>query len=72
MRENDIFDQLTGLHQYVSNWLRKTVKHAEGTLVYDGYTFDVVDLPRTYSLEMGLTVALGGLRYRALMLLGIG
>jgi len=46
-----IFNQLTGLHQHVGNWPGKTVKRAEGTLVHDDYTIDVVDLPGIYSLS---------------------
>ncbi len=46
-----IFNQLTGLHQHVGNWPGKTVKRAEGTLVYGGYTIDIVDLPGIYSLS---------------------
>ncbi|MCX6654930.1 MAG: ferrous iron transport protein B [Candidatus Bathyarchaeota archaeon] len=46
-----IFNQLTGLHQHVGNWPGKTVKRAEGTLSFGGYTIDVVDLPGIYSLS---------------------
>ena len=46
-----LFNQLTGLHQHVGNWPGKTVKRAEGTLVYGGYIIDVVDLPGIYSLN---------------------
>jgi ferrous iron transport protein B len=46
-----VFNQLTGLHQHVGNWPGKTVKRAEGTLVFGGYTIDVVDLPGIYSLS---------------------
>ncbi len=46
-----VFNQLTGLHQHVGNWPGKTVKKAEGTLFYGGYTVDVVDLPGIYSLS---------------------
>ena len=46
-----IFNQLTGLHQHVGNWPGKTVKKAEGTLSFGGYTIDVVDLPGIYSLS---------------------
>jgi ferrous iron transport protein B len=46
-----VFNQLTGLHQHVGNWPGKTVKRAEGTLIYWGYTIDVVDLPGIYSLS---------------------
>ena len=46
-----IFNQLTGLHQHVGNWPGKTVKKAEGTLVFSGYNIDVIDLPGIYSLS---------------------
>jgi len=46
-----VYNQLTGLHQHVGNWPGKTVKKAEGTLVYGGYKIDVVDLPGIYSLS---------------------
>lgn len=46
-----VFNQLTGLHQHVGNWPGKTVKRAEGTLSFNGYTIDVVDLPGIYSLS---------------------
>jgi len=46
-----IFNQLTGLHQHVGNWPGKTVKRAEGTLSFGGYTIDAVDLPGIYSLS---------------------
>ena len=46
-----IFNQLTGLHQHVGNWPGKTVKKAEGTLSFGGYTINVVDLPGIYSLS---------------------
>jgi ferrous iron transport protein B len=46
-----IFNQLTGLHQHIGNWPGKTVERAEGTLRFDGYVIDVVDLPGIYSLS---------------------
>jgi len=46
-----IFNQLTGLHQHVGNWPGKTVERAEGTLSFQGYTIDVIDLPGIYSLS---------------------
>jgi len=46
-----IFNELTGLHQHVGNWPGKTVERAEGTLGFQGYTIDVVDLPGIYSLS---------------------
>lgn len=46
-----IFNQLTGLHQHIGNWPGKTVEKAEGTLRFDGYIIDVIDLPGIYSLS---------------------
>jgi ferrous iron transport protein B len=46
-----IFNELTGLHQHVGNWPGKTVERAEGTLTFQGYTIDVIDLPGIYSLS---------------------
>ncbi|MFQ6053140.1 MAG: ferrous iron transport protein B [Candidatus Bathyarchaeia archaeon] len=46
-----IFNQLTGLHQHVGNWPGKTVERAEGTLIFGGYTIDIIDLPGIYSLS---------------------
>ncbi len=46
-----IFNQLTGLHQHVGNWPGKTVERAEGTLGFEGYEIDIIDLPGIYSLS---------------------
>ena len=46
-----IFNQLTGLHQHIGNWPGKTVKKAEGTLHFKGYSIDIVDLPGIYSFS---------------------
>lgn len=46
-----IFNYLTGLHQHIGNWAGKTVEKAEGTLHYEGYTIDILDLPGIYSLS---------------------
>jgi ferrous iron transport protein B len=46
-----IFNYLTGLHQHIGNWPGKTVERAEGTLRFEGYTIDIVDLPGIYSLS---------------------
>ena len=46
-----IFNYLTGLHQHIGNWPGKTVEKAEGTLYYQGYRIDVLDLPGIYSLS---------------------
>lgn len=44
-----VFNYLTGLHQHIGNWAGKTIEKREGTLFYDGYTIDVLDLPGIYS-----------------------
>jgi ferrous iron transport protein B len=46
-----IFNHLTGLHQHIGNWPGKTVEKAEGTLHFQGYTIDIIDLPGIYSLS---------------------
>jgi ferrous iron transport protein B len=46
-----IFNHLTGLHQHIGNWPGKTVEKAEGTLHFQGYTIDILDLPGIYSLS---------------------
>lgn len=46
-----IFNQLTGLHQHIGNWPGKTVERAEGTLRFEGYVIDIIDLPGIYSLS---------------------
>lgn len=46
-----IFNHLTGLHQHIGNWPGKTVERAEGSLNFEGYTIDVIDLPGIYSLS---------------------
>ncbi len=45
-----LFNFLTGLHQHIGNWAGKTIEKREGTLFYNGYTIDVLDLPGIYSL----------------------
>ncbi|MHA1733592.1 MAG: ferrous iron transport protein B [Promethearchaeota archaeon] len=46
-----IFNQLTGMSQFVGNWPGKTVTWAEGNLVFNGRKFNLVDLPGIYSLS---------------------
>ncbi|MGB9879129.1 MAG: ferrous iron transport protein B, partial [Anaerolineae bacterium] len=46
-----IFNLLTGLNQHVGNWPGKTVEQKTGTCHWQDWTFDVVDLPGTYSLS---------------------
>jgi len=45
-----IFNYLTGLHQHIGEWTDKTLKKAEGTLYYQGYTIDILNLPGVSSL----------------------
>src|SRR5271157_4418404 len=46
-----IFNQLTGLNQFVGNWPGKTVSWAEGAASFRGCNFRLVDLPGIYSLS---------------------
>lgn len=48
--KSTIFNSLTGLKQHTGNWPGKTVLQARGSYTYQGNTFEVVDLPGTYSL----------------------
>lgn len=48
--KSTVFNYLTGLHQHIANWSGKTIERREGTLYYNGYTIDVLDLPAIYSL----------------------
>jgi ferrous iron transport protein B len=48
--KSTVFNYLTGLHQHIGNWAGKTIEKREGTLYYNGYTIDVLDLPGIYSL----------------------
>ncbi|RLC67004.1 MAG: ferrous iron transport protein B [Chloroflexi bacterium] len=48
--KSTVFNLLTGLNQHVGNWPGKTIERKEGTFVYDGTTYHLVDLPGTYSL----------------------
>jgi len=47
--KSTVFNYLTGLHQHIGNWAGKTIEKREGTLFYNGYTVDVLDLPGIYS-----------------------
>jgi len=49
--KSTLFNNLTGLHQHVGNWPGKTVERAEGTFIYEGTTYRVVDLPGSYGLS---------------------
>ncbi|HBG00258.1 MAG TPA: iron transporter FeoB, partial [Firmicutes bacterium] len=45
-----VFNQLTRLKQHTGNWPGKTVVLARGSYAYQGYTYELIDLPGTYSL----------------------
>ena len=49
--KSTVFNLLTGLDQHVGNWPGKTVEQKAGTCQYEDRTFDVIDLPGTYSLS---------------------
>jgi ferrous iron transport protein B len=49
--KSTVFNLLTGLNQRVGNWPGKTVEQKAGTCEFDSLTFDLVDLPGTYSLS---------------------
>ena len=48
--KSTVFNALTGLRQHTGNWPGKTVGRAEGSFLYDGQRYRLVDLPGTYSL----------------------
>ncbi|MCF6460127.1 ferrous iron transport protein B [Clostridium sp. Cult3] len=45
-----VFNALTGSNQHVGNWPGVTVEKKEGKFKFDEKTYNVVDLPGTYSL----------------------
>ncbi|MCD6419767.1 MAG: 50S ribosome-binding GTPase, partial [Synergistetes bacterium] len=45
-----LFNALTGGHAHVGNWPGVTVEKKEGKFEHGGQTFNVIDLPGTYSL----------------------
>lgn len=49
--KSTLFNALTGLHQHVGNWPGKTVEKKEGSFAYKGATYDVADLPGSYSMS---------------------
>ena len=48
--KSTIFNALTGMKQHTGNWPGKTVVNAQGTCVINGQTYNITDLPGTYSL----------------------
>ena len=48
--KSTVFNLLTGLSQHVGNWPGKTIEQKTGVYRHNGTTFQLVDLPGTYSL----------------------
>jgi len=48
--KSTIFNLLTGLKQHTGNWPGKTVGIAKGSYKYNNKTFNIYDIPGTYSL----------------------
>jgi len=48
--KSTLFNALTGLRQHTGNWAGKTVTLAEGSVPFKDKTFQLIDLPGTYSL----------------------
>ncbi|WP_342431372.1 FeoB small GTPase domain-containing protein [Neobacillus sp. FSL H8-0543] len=48
--KSTLFNALTGLRQHTGNWAGKTVSLAQGNVQHKGKTFQLFDLPGTYSL----------------------
>lgn len=49
--KSTLFNALTGLHQHVGNWPGKTVEKKTGSFTYNGRTYELADLPGSYSLS---------------------
>ena len=48
--KSTVFNGLTGMNQHTGNWPGKTVTNAQGSYLYPGKRFILVDIPGTYSL----------------------
>jgi len=48
--KSTVFNQLTGLKQHTGNWPGKTVVNAKGSFNYNNKTYQIIDVPGTYSL----------------------
>ncbi|MCM3567677.1 FeoB small GTPase domain-containing protein [Neobacillus mesonae] len=48
--KSTLFNALTGLRQHTGNWAGKTVSLAQGSVDFKNKTFQLIDLPGTYSL----------------------
>jgi ferrous iron transport protein B len=49
--KSTVFNLLTGLNQHVGNWPGKTVEQKVGTCQHGDLSFELIDLPGTYSLS---------------------
>lgn len=49
--KSTVFNALTGMHQHTGNWAGKTVSTARGICRRGGNTYELTDLPGTYSLS---------------------
>lgn len=48
--KSTVFNHLTGMKQHVGNWPGKTVELKSGSLTFENYEIEVIDLPGNYSL----------------------
>ncbi|MDE7412123.1 MAG: FeoA domain-containing protein, partial [Paramuribaculum sp.] len=51
--KTSLFNIASGAHEHVGNYSGVTVDAKAGTFTHGGYTFNIVDLPGTYSLDTG-------------------
>jgi len=49
--KTSLFNRVSGAHEHVGNYAGVTVGAKAGTLKHNGYRFNIVDLPGTYSLS---------------------
>lgn len=49
--KSTVFNEITGSHQHTGNWSGKTVDIAKGKYDYKFNTYNIIDLPGTYSLS---------------------
>ncbi|MGN1195632.1 MAG: ferrous iron transport protein B [Acutalibacteraceae bacterium] len=49
--KSTVFNALTGMHQHTGNWTGKTVTSSKGSCNIRGNSFEIIDLPGTYSLS---------------------
>jgi ferrous iron transport protein B len=50
MGKSTLFNLLTGLNQHVGNWPGKTIEHRAGVFQHNQRSYNIIDLPGTYSL----------------------